>query len=239
MQEIFGFHAIEETIRSGGTGRIEYSDVGPRVKKILELAAENGVSAKKVDASSLIKHGPSCRGIVFFAQIDVDNSEVDFDEWVLGLGDEQDVTVLLLDHLSDPHNLGAILRSSDQFGVGLVVLPTNRTVKGSDTVLRTSAGAGLWVKQSYVGNLARAAQKLKDNGFWIYAADMDGTDLWKTKFSGRIALIMGAEGKGVSRIMADSADATIRIPAKGHIDSLNVSVACGVFLYEVMRQRQS
>jgi 23S rRNA (guanosine2251-2'-O)-methyltransferase len=159
------------------------------------------------------------------------------EECLRRLSGKADALVLVLDHISDPHNFGAILRSADQFGADLVVLPNARSVKETETVLRSSSGAAVHVAQAIVPNLARAVELLKEEGYWIFAADMEGDPIWDVDFTGKACVIMGAEGKGIGRLLCDLADRTISIPSQGHVDSLNVSVAAGVFLYEAARQR--
>ncbi len=238
MLGICGYHAIEELLRSGkAQGRLEYSDRGPRVKKILEEAERWKIPAAKVEKADLEKRFPDARGVVFLPEGDVFALGQGIDDFIAGLGDKTEALVLVLDHISDPHNFGAILRSADQFGVDLVVLPNARSVKDTETVLRSSSGAAAHVAQAVVPNLARALQDLKDAGFWVYAADMGGDILWDVDFTGRVCLVMGAEGAGIGRLLSESADRRLSIPSLGQVDSLNVSVAAGVFLYEMARQR--
>jgi 23S rRNA (guanosine2251-2'-O)-methyltransferase len=240
MNGICGYHAIEELILSGkAAGRIEFSDRGPRVKKILELAQRAGIEAAKVERADLERRFPEARGIVFFLKSDAMAPKEGLEDCLRRLSDKADALVLVLDHISDPHNFGAILRSADQFGADLVVLPNARSVKETETVLRSSSGAAVHVAQAVVPNLARAVELLKESGYWIYAADMEGDPIWDVDFTGKSCVIMGAEGKGIGRLLGDLADRTVSIPSKGHVDSLNVSVAAGVFLYEAARQRNA
>jgi len=143
--------------------------------------------------------------------------------------------VLLLDGVTDPHNFGAILRSADQFAVDLVIIPGKRSAGENATVRKTSAGASEYVPV-IEDNLARSIDALKKNGFWVYGADMDGKPCMSQDLKGKIALILGSEGKGISRLLAEKCDGLIKIPSSGHVDSFNVSVACGILLYEIVRQ---
>jgi 23S rRNA (guanosine2251-2'-O)-methyltransferase len=154
-----------------------------------------------------------------------------------GPGQAKDVLVLILDEITDPHNYGAILRSCEQFGVDLVITRHRRIAKHADIIAKTSAGAASWVPTAETANLPRAVQDLKTAGFWIYGADMAGDAVYKKDLRGRIALVFGGEGTGISRLLRESCDALVAVPRKGRIDSLNVSVAAGVLLYEVIRQR--
>ncbi len=143
------------------------------------------------------------------------------------MGDKPDSLVVILDEITDPHNFGAILRSCDQFGVDLVVTRNKRTAKHADIVSKTSAGASAWIPLAETANLHRAIEDLKEAGFWIYGADMDGETVYNMKLKGRIALIMGSEGSGLGRLLRESCDGMISIPGYGKVDSLNVSVAAG------------
>jgi 23S rRNA (guanosine2251-2'-O)-methyltransferase len=240
MTVICGYHAIEELIRSGETrGTLEYSDKGPRVKAIIDAAQKAGIACAKVERADLLKRFPEARGVVFLLAGEGAKAPRGLEECLDALEDKKDALVLMLDHISDPHNFGAVLRSADQFGADLVILPNARSVKETETVLRSSAGAAAHIEQAVVPNLARAVATLKERGYWICAADMEGELLWDVDFSGKNCLIMGSEGKGVGRLLSDLADRVVSIPSQGKVDSLNVSVATGVFLYEIAKQRFS
>ena len=146
--------------------------------------------------------------------------------------------ILMLDSIMDPHNLGAILRSAEAAGVHGVVLPKRRSAGLTATVAKTSSGAIEHIMVSRVANLSDAVTKLKKNGLWIACADMEGNDLYRADLSGPIALIIGSEGTGVSRLLAKNSDFAVKIPMFGHIKSLNASVAAGILMYEVVRRRK-
>ncbi|HDQ13329.1 MAG TPA: 23S rRNA (guanosine(2251)-2'-O)-methyltransferase RlmB [Sediminispirochaeta sp.] len=148
-------------------------------------------------------------------------------------------TVLLLDGLTDPGNLGAVLRSCDLFDLDLLVLPTRRSAKINGTALKASAGAGVYVSYAEVNNLARAIRELKEHDFWVYGADVEGEPVWSVKFPPRVALLLGSEGGGLGRLTSEHCDQMVTIPTGGHIDSLNVSVAAGILLYELRRRSVS
>jgi 23S rRNA (guanosine2251-2'-O)-methyltransferase len=181
---------------------------------------------------------PGHRGIALEADEEFDaGAETSLETFLELLGGKKNALVVLLDEVTDPHNYGAILRSCDQFGADLVVTRNRRAAKNADVVERTSAGASSWVKSAEVANLPRAVELLKDADFWVYGADMNGEPIYKRNLRGRVAVIMGAEGSGLSRLLRQSCDGIISIPSKGRIDSLNVSVAAGIILYEIVRQR--
>ena len=154
-------------------------------------------------------------------------------------GGAKRTTVVILDSVTDPHNVGAVIRSADQFGAALVILPERRganDVENNEIIARSSAGAASWVPVSVVTNLARAANLLKEAGFWIYGADAGGVQIQDGTFAKNSVLIMGSEGNGIARLLKEQCDTIVSIPTCGKIDSLNVSVAAGVLLYEIYRQ---
>lgn len=146
--------------------------------------------------------------------------------------------VVILDHLEDPHNFGAIIRTCEASGVDYIIIPNKRSVEVNSTVMKVSAGALNNVKIVEVSNLSSAIEKLKKHGFWIYATDMDGEDYTEVEYDSKTALIIGAEGNGVSKIVSEKSDFIISIPMAGKINSLNASVAAGIVIYEVLRQRK-
>lgn len=146
--------------------------------------------------------------------------------------------VVILDHLEDPHNFGAIIRTCEAAGVDYIIIPKNRSVEINSTVMKVSAGALNNMKIIEVNNLSAAIDKLKDNGFWIYATDMDGENYTDITYDNRVALIIGNEGKGISRLVREKSDFIISIPMVGKINSLNASVASAIVVYEVVRQRK-
>jgi len=243
MAYLTGFHAIEEALkRPDAKGVVLVAGSGPRIKRILEEAAKrSGVRVERVEAAKLAALAPDARGVAYeSAGGGVEPPSLDLDDFLADF-DKDSGTVLVLDHLSDPHNFGSILRSADALGVDLVVVPSRRAAKETDAVARVSSGALAWVPVAVVTNLARAIGTLKDAGFWAYAADMDGEELWSAELPAKLAIVMGAEGSGVSRLVRGTCDAALRIPmpASAHVDSLNVGVAAGIFLYEVARRRRA
>ncbi len=144
--------------------------------------------------------------------------------------------MLILDSITDPHNFGAILRSADKFGVSLVIIRERRSVRDSATVAKTSAGAINYVPISVVSNLNSAIALLQEAGYWVYGADISGDSLVDEKFASKVAIVMGSEGRGISPLTKQKCDSMLTIPTCGSVDSLNVSVATGVILYELYRQ---
>lgn len=254
-QIITGFHAIEEKVRSAcDSGVIDglslsYSKIGPRVKKILDVARTAGIPCSQVDGKNLdfLVQGLSevardHRGIVLCAEGDFNSvqNEVNFDTWIAEASiSQKKSTILVLDSITDPHNVGAILRSCDQFGVSLAILPNRNSVNNvneNEIIARSSAGASSYVPYCVAKNLNRAVQKIKEAGFWVYGADAGGQSVQNITFPEKTCIIMGSEGTGISRLLEEQCDSIVSIPTCGKIDSLNVSVATGVLLYEVYRQ---
>lgn len=147
--------------------------------------------------------------------------------------------IVILDHIEDPHNLGAIIRTSEAAGVDAIIIPKDRQVQVNSTVMKTSAGALNNMKVVSVSNLVQSIEKLKENGFWIVGTALEDSVDYKTiDYSGKIALVIGNEGKGISRLVRESCDFVANIPMYGEINSLNASVASGIMIYEVVRNRK-
>ena len=232
MTLLTGFHAVEEKIKSGkGCLALLVAKTGPRGRKIVELAVKNGIRVNRTGSHELDRRAPDNRGLA----LEVEDGQPQQFEGLAGylhsLEPQESALVVILDEITDPHNYGAILRSCDQFAAGLVICRSRRNAKHADIIAKTSAGASAWVPVVETPNLSRAVQELKDSGFWVYGADMEGSLLYETKLPDRLALILGGEA-GLSRLLKEGCDGLVAIPTCGKIDSLNVSVAAGIFLYE-------
>ena len=152
---------------------------------------------------------------------------------------DPDSFVVILDHLEDPHNLGAIIRTCEAAGVNGIIIPKDRSVSVNATVMKTSAGALENMKIAMVTNLLQVINKLKKENFWIVGTDMDNsTDYREIDYSGKIALVIGNEGNGISKSVHDACDFIAKIPMYGKINSLNASVAAGIMIYEVIRSKK-
>ncbi|MDP3176609.1 MAG: TrmH family RNA methyltransferase, partial [Spirochaetaceae bacterium] len=187
MRILTGFHAIHELLRSSGggpfRGRLMVSGSGPRVKEILELAARKGVRAERLRPEELDRLAPGNRGAALEAPEDEGGPETDLDGFLATVPER--ALVLVLDHIEDPQNLGAVLRSADAFAVDLVVAPRRRAAPLSDAAARASAGASAYVPFALVPNLAESLRRLATAGFWSYAADMDGSPLTEADLPAR------------------------------------------------------
>lgn len=146
--------------------------------------------------------------------------------------------VVILDHIEDPHNLGAIIRTCEAFNVSGIIIPKDRSVMVNDTVIRVSAGAAYNVKIAVVTNIATTMRDMKKEGFWITGTDMYGDDLTTIDYKGKSALVIGNEGKGMSRIIRENCDFIAEIPMEGQINSLNASVAAGIVIFEAVKSRR-
>lgn len=149
---------------------------------------------------------------------------------------EDKCKLVILDHLEDPHNLGAIIRTCEAAGIDGIILPKNRSVSVNETVMKTSVGALYNVSISQVVNLNQTIKKLKKLGFWIIGTDMDGCDYREIDYPDKTVLIIGSEGFGISRLVKESCDLVVKIPMNGKINSLNASVAAGIMIYELIRK---
>ena len=149
----------------------------------------------------------------------------------------EDPFIVILDEISDPHNFGAIVRSAECVGAHGVIIKNRNQAMVTATVVSASAGATEFMRIARVTNISKTIEELKEQGMWFACADMQGTEMSKTNLKGSIALVVGSEGSGVSRLVKEKCDFIVSIPMKGKIDSLNVSVATGILLYEINRQR--
>ena len=147
--------------------------------------------------------------------------------------------IVMLDHLEDPHNFGAIIRTSYALGIDAIIIPNDRSVDITPTVVKTSAGAVYNIPIIKVPNLTNTIEKLKKEGYWIVGTDMQGDNYCELKYDMPTCLIIGNEGKGMSKIVKNNCDYLVSIPMEGQIDSLNASVSCGIILSEIKRQRRN
>ena len=153
------------------------------------------------------------------------------------IGEIKDGLVVILDHIEDPHNLGAIIRTCEAAGVEMIVIPKDRACKVNATVIKTSAGAINNMKIALVTNLNQTIRYLKDNGYWIIGTDMNGDDYRKLDYKGKTCIVIGNEGKGLSESVYNNCDFMAKIPMVGKINSLNASVATGIIIFEALRSR--
>jgi 23S rRNA (guanosine2251-2'-O)-methyltransferase len=243
MSYIAGLHGILEQLRKGGVGCSllvaegqNAKRQGPRVRDILELAAKNKLPVQPSSQESLDLIDPDNKGILLSFPGSESGPKANLDAL---LAEAPVICIaLVLDHIEDPQNLGAILRSADAFGAIFVVVPKRRASPMSDAVARASAGASAWVPLVTVQNLADALEKIKKAGFWTYGAEMGGESVDNCDFAQRSCLVLGNEGEGLSRLLAERVDRLVSIPMQGHVDSLNVSVAAAILMHEFRRSHR-
>ena len=209
------------------------------IKEIIAVAKEKGVNIQYWERSKLDNLARGIRHQGVLAQVaPVQYAELE-DILVAAREKNEPPFIVLLDELEDPHNLGAILRTADAAGVHGVLIPKHRSCPLSATVAKTSAGAVEHVPVARVGNLVQTIKKLKNEGLWVAAADMDGRNYYETDLTGPLLLIIGSEGQGVGRLVKEQCDFVVRIPMVGKINSLNASVAGSILMYEAMKQRRT
>ncbi len=238
-ETIHGFHPIEEALRKGsGGGTLLVSRAGPRIDRIRALAEQKGVPVSEVADSQLTEllGSDGHRGVLLIVERQPGSSKQGLRHHLPELQGETPL-VLVLDGITDPQNLGAILRSADQLRVELVVIPSRKSAQENQTVVKVSSGASEYVPLAVVPNIAQALEELKQNGFWIYGADASGERIDRLSLKGKVCIVMGSEGSGMRRLVRERCDFLARIPASGHVDSFNVSVAAGILLFEARRQQ--
>lgn len=238
---ITGFHAIAESIeRSGAHACLFVARRGGRVGDLITRAQSSKIEvrdATDAELERLCGHREH-RGAVFVADSAPEHEIRNLKVFLKNLSGEQ-ALVLLLDGVTDPHNLGAVMRTADQFDVDLLVVPQRRAAHETETVARVSAGAHVYVPLFVAGNLVGAVTQLKEAGFWVYGAAAGGKEAAAVDLRGRTALVLGSEGTGIGRLLRERCDEIIGIKTRGHLDSFNVSVAAGILLYETRRQQWS
>jgi 23S rRNA (guanosine2251-2'-O)-methyltransferase len=236
---IIGRNPVTEAIKSGRSidKILMQKDAEGSAKKIASLARERKIVVQYVDKIALDKLAPGRphQGVAAYAAA---KEYVSVDAILKNAERKgEDPVIVILDGLEDPHNLGAVLRSCDGVGAHGVIIPSRRAVGLTETVAKASAGAIEYVPVAKVTNLAQTIDLLKEKGIWIAAVDMDGTNYSDTDLAGPIAIVIGAEGSGVSDIVRKKADYIVSLPMKGRVNSLNASNAAAIVLYEIDRQR--
>lgn len=236
---VAGRNAVAEVIRSGR--QIEYimvaNGVGGSVLPLISKAKSNGIMIKemprkKLDSKLLGLNHQGIAAVVSSAEY------VELDDILKNASKVSDPIILVLNEIEDPHNLGAIIRTAEAASVSGIVIPKRRSAGLNSTVAKVAAGAVEYVPVARVANLASAIDTLKENGFWVYGADMDGEDVYSTDITGKTVLVIGSEGHGMNKLIREKCDAIVSLPMLGNINSLNASVAAGVLIYEAVRQRK-
>ena len=238
---LVGRNAVTEALKSGrGINKlwIASGDREGSVAEIAALAKERGIVVQYVERAKIeaLAGGHRHQGVLAYVA-PVPYAEL---EDILKAAEAKGEApfLVLLDELEDPHNLGALLRTADATGVHGILIPKRRSVSLNATVAKTSAGAVEYVPVARIGNIAQTPKKLKEKGFWVAGADMDGEKAYyEADLTGPLVLVVGSEGKGMSRLTKEACDFIVRMPMVGRINSLNASVAGSILMYESMRQR--
>lgn len=236
---VAGRNAVKEVLRSGR--EIEFlmvaSGVGGSVSPIIAECKKRKIPVKEMPRQKLDFKLPGVnhQGV---AVVVSSGSYVELEEIIdYAKNDDKKAFILVLDEIEDPHNFGAIIRTAECCGVHGIVIPKRHSVGINNTVYKTACGAAEYVKVARVSNLPSAIDTLKENGIWVYGADMNGDDIFKTDLTSDTAIVIGNEGKGIGRLVKEKCDFLVRIPMFGKINSLNASVAAGVSMYSVVNSR--
>ena len=239
-ENIIGRNPVIEALKSDTPlDTIYISGNGGSLGIIRRLAKEKGIVVKDAQEKKLtqLADGASHQGVVAVGAC----GEYVTVEEILDVSRKKGTKpfIIICDGIEDPHNLGAIIRTAETSGADGVIIPKRRSASLNATVAKTSAGAVSYVPVARVSNLSACIDTLKENGVWIYGTDASGSDYCKTDFTGSMALVIGSEGFGISRLIREKCDFMVKLPMYGKINSLNASVAGGIFMYEVVRQRYS
>ena len=227
---VSGRNNVKEILKNKMTVKRAFCSKNFNEQDILNLIKKQNIEINYKDKMELDKmvHN-NHQGII----IEVPEFEyTDLDDIIV----KDECKIVILDHLEDPHNLGAIIRTVEASGIDGIILPVNRSVSVNETVMKTSVGALYNVKIARVVNLNQTIKKLKDLGFWIIGTDMDGEDYRNLEYPPKCALVIGSEGFGMARLVKESCDYIASIPMNGKINSLNASVAAGIMIYEMIRK---
>jgi 23S rRNA (guanosine2251-2'-O)-methyltransferase len=236
---VYGIHAVMRRLQQSPRQCVALLCVdrrNPRIVELIDLASDAGVEVRFEKRELLTKLGDSSKHQGCLLQTIETAPLVDFQQCLDSIG--PDSLLLVLDGVQDPHNLGACLRSADACGVDAVLIPRDRAVKVNATVRKVAAGGAESVPVIEVTNIARSLKELKQAGVWIYGtSDHASASLYDHDYRGPIALVMGGEGSGLRRLTMESCDHLVKLPMRGQVESLNVSVATGICLYEILRSR--
>ncbi|MBO7208306.1 MAG: 23S rRNA (guanosine(2251)-2'-O)-methyltransferase RlmB [Clostridia bacterium] len=234
-----GRNPITEALKADrDIDKILFSGVDGSIKKILGMAKDKGILTVKADRKKLddLSETGNHQGVIAYVSAHRYYSVEEILEYAKSKGESPFIVVL--DEIEDPHNLGSIMRSAEGAGVHGIIIPKRHSVGLNSTVAKTSAGAVEYMRVAKVSNIASTIEKLKKEGIWFYATHQDATMGYdEADYSGGVGIVIGSEGKGVSRIVAEKCDFLISIPMKGRINSLNASVAAGIIIYSVINKK--
>ena len=237
---IYGRNAVLEALRAGANADklfVAPGDGKGSIGKIIATAREAGIPVKDVAQQKLTAMcGSEGHQGVALSIAAASYAEME-DVYRAAQESGEPLFVIVADEIEDPHNLGAIIRTAECAGAHGVIIPKRRSAGLSPTVYKASAGAASHIPVVRVSNLTAAIDELKERGVWVYCADMDGKRWCEVDYSGAVALVIGSEGSGVGRLVREQCDFVVSLPLRGKISSLNASVAGGIVMYEIARQR--
>ena len=216
---------------------VQKGELSGSAMEIVKTAKDRKIMVQVVEKSRLDEIAPHHQGLIAFASA-FHYSTID-DMLQLAADRHEDPFLILLDGITDPHNLGAVIRSAECTGAHGVIVPMHRSVGLTPAAVKASAGAIEYLPVARVTNLNRAIEELKQRNIWVYALTMNGQDYEEVSFSGGTAVVIGAEGSGIAKLTEEKCDLAVSLPMKGHIDSLNASVAAGVIMYRIMSSRKN
>ncbi|MCM1024046.1 MAG: 23S rRNA (guanosine(2251)-2'-O)-methyltransferase RlmB [Prevotella sp.] len=236
---IAGRNPVTEALKAGKSLNAVYvCGEGGSLGLICRMAAERGIPVKKTTEAKLneMTGGLSHQGVAASGAC----AEYVTVEDILAVSAAKGTKpfIIICDEIEDPHNLGAVIRTAEAAGADGIIIPKRRSASLNGTVYKTSAGAASRLPAARVTNISAALDMLKKNGVWIYGTDASGEDYTKADFCGSIGLVIGSEGHGLGRLVREKCDLTLSLPMLGEINSLNASVAAGIFMYEAVRQRR-
>ncbi len=224
--KVYGKNVLNEVLSNPKKVKKLYITSNMKDERIMKLIRENKIQFESVSKEAMDRMVKgNHQGIM--AIID-DYTYTDYKTMY------NDSLVVMLDHLEDPHNFGAIIRTCEAAGVQSIIIPKDRSVDINETVMKTSTGALEYVNVARVNNLVKVMNDFKDNGFFVYGAEADGVSCKTCDYSDKVLLIVGSEGNGLSRLVRENCDEIVSLPMKGHVNSLNASVAAAILIYDIV-----
>ena len=235
---LVGRNPIREALKAGQPIEkmlVAQGELSGSARELVAKAREAGIVVQFVERARLDAVYPNHQGMLAYASAAAYSSV----EAILEKAAEKDEApfIVVLDGVTDPHNLGAVIRSAECCGAHGVIVPERRSAGLNPAAVKASAGALSYLPVARVGNLSRTLAELKEKGLWVIGCDMSGGDIRESDLTGPAVVVIGSEGEGISRLVLEGCDKVVSIPLKGQIGSLNASVAAGIALYEVMRAR--
>jgi len=235
---IYGRHPVYEALKAGKR-KIKKILVGKTyegkiVDQTIALAKEKGIAVEFVEGKNLIGYSKNNQGVVAYIS---PKEYFPLDNLISTLKNKESAAICILDEIEDPQNLGAVIRSAVCFGIDGIIVQEKTAAGISPGTVKASAGAIEYVNIAKVVNISQAMKKLKENGFWIYGADMSGEPINKTEIKGKVAVVIGSEGKGLRRLVKEKCDFLVSIPITEKISSLNAAMSASIIFYEITRQK--